>query len=261
MFICIFFVIGAGWTADEQGKWVGEHLGPTLNNSVYANVKLFAGDDQRYTFPWWFEHMNRGSTKAIDFVSGLAVHWYWDESVSPYLLDLAHSKYQDKIILNTESSIGDKPWETHGPTLGSWERGEKYALHILQDLEHYAGGWIDWNLILDEKGGPNYIKNYVDAAVILNSTTHNEFYRQPIFYALAHFSKFIPSDSVRIESTLNGFRSDKIKAIAFVRPDDKVTIILYNGFDKTKMISFTDDVRGSFELELKARSINSFLFV
>lgn len=250
----------AGWRADEQGKWVGEHLGPTLNNSEYANVKIFAGDDQRYSFPWWFERMSIGSAKAMDFVSGLAVHWYWDQFMSPYPLDLAHSMYADKIILNTESSIGDKPWETHGPTLGSWKRGEKYALHILEDLEHHVGGWIDWNLILDESGGPSYINNTVDAAIILNSTTHNEFYRQPIFYAIAHFSKFIPPGSVRIESTLNGFRCGQIKAIAFLRPDEKVCIVLYNTSDKTKMISFTDDVRGSFELQLKPRSINSFMF-
>lgn len=203
--------------------------------------------------------MNVGSANAMDFVSGLAVHWYWDQFLSSYPLDSAHLKYPNKIILNTESAVGDKPWETRGPTLGSWARGEKYALRIIQDLEHYVGGWIDWNLILDESGGPNYINNTVDAAVIVNSTTHSEFYRQPIFYAMAHFSRFITTDSIRIESTLNGFRSGHIKAVAFLRPDEKIAIILYNRSDKTKFVSFTDDARGSFELELKPRSINSFL--
>lgn len=245
---------------EEQGKWLGENFGPTLNNSEFSHVKLFAGDDQRYTYPWWFDRMKTGAANALDFLSGLAVHWYWDRYVPAQVLDVTHSKYPDKILLNTESCVGDKPLETHGPVLGSWSRGEKYALAIIQDLKHHVGGWIDWNLILDENGGPTYINNTVDAAVILNSTTYSEYYRQPIFYVMAHFSKFIPIDSIRIDVTLTGWKSRIIKTVAFLRPDNKITIVLYNQSDKTKIISFTDESRGSFELILKARSINSFVF-
>lgn len=239
---------------------MAENLGPTINNSEFSHIKLFAGDDQRYTYPWWFDRMKNGHENALDFLTGFAVHWYWDQYVPPQILDRTHFKYSDKILLNSESSVGDKPWETHGPILGSWDRGEKYILAIIEDLKHYVSGWIDWNLMLNENGGPSYVNNTIDAAIILNSTTFNEFYRQPIFYAMAHFSKFIPPDSIRIESTLTGFRSHLIKVVAFLRPDDKVTIILYNKSDKIKIISFTDDTRGSYELVLKPRSVNSFVF-
>lgn len=161
-------------------------MGPSLKNSEFSDIKLFAGDDQRYTYPWWFDRLKRLSPKAMDYVSGLAVHWYWDRLISPQLLDLTYNKYPDKILLNTESCIGDKPWEKHGPVLGSWSRAEQYALGIIQDLQHHVAGWIDWNLVLDEQGGPTYINNFVDAAVILNSSTKNELYKQPIFYVLAH---------------------------------------------------------------------------
>lgn len=105
-------------------------------------MKLFAGDDQRYTYPWWFERLQRSSPKIMEYVSGLAVHWYWDRLISPSLLDQTHNKYPEKILLNTESCIGDKPWQVHGPILGSWSRAEQYALGIIQDLQHYIGGWI-----------------------------------------------------------------------------------------------------------------------
>lgn len=246
---------------ENQGKWIAENLGPSLNNSEFRDIKLFAGDDQRYTYPWWFEHLNSHSPKAMEFVSGLAVHWYWDRMISPQHLNEAIDKFPGKILLNTESCIGDKPFEVHGPVLGSWSRAERYALGIIQDLQHHVAGWIDWNLLLDERGGPSYVNNTVDAAVILNSTTHNEFYKQPIFYVLAHFSKFIPPGSVRISASLNGFRASNIKTVAFLCPDNKVSVIFYNHSDKKRLIEFTDILRGSFEINLEPRSITTFVFV
>ncbi|XP_055305815.1 lysosomal acid glucosylceramidase-like [Sitodiplosis mosellana] len=257
-----FFIhfMSLGWLPENQGKWIGENLGPNLNNSEFRDIKLFAGDDQRYTFPWWFDRLNRLSPKAMDYVSGLAVHWYWDRLISPFMLDQTYNKYPDKMMLNTESCIGDKPFEVHGPVLGSWSRAERYALGIIQDLQHHVAGWIDWNLILNESGGPTYINNTVDAAVILNSTTKNEIYKQPIFYVLGHFSKFIPTGSVRIEANLNGFRASNVKTVAFLCPDNTITIILYNRSDKFRIIDFTDDLRGSYEIRLDPRSIASLTY-
>lgn len=249
-----------GWLPENQGKWIGENLGPALNNSGFHDVKLFSGDDQRYTFPWWFDRLKRYAPNAMDYVSGLAVHWYWDRMIPPILLDKAHDKYPDKIILNTESCVGDKPYEHHGPVLGSWERAEKYALSVIQDLQHFVGGWLDWNLVLDESGGPSYVNNTVDAAVVFNTTSKNEIYKQPIFYVLGHFSKFLPAGSVRIDSQLRGIRGRHIKSVAFLCPDNTVTIILYNSSNKKKTIDFTDDERGSYEINLEPRSITTFVY-
>lgn len=121
-------------------------------------------------------------------------------------------------------------------------------------------GWIDWNLILNEEGGPTYINNTVDAAVILNSTTSNEFYKQPIFYVLGHFSKFISPGSVRIEASLNGFRANNIKTVAFLNTDNTISVILYNHSDKSRIVDFTDDLRGSYEIQLEPRSITTFVY-
>lgn len=74
--------------------------------------------------------------------------------------------------------------------LGSWARGELYAKNIIETLLHWVSAWIDWNLALDTSGGPTYVGNYVDSPIIINSTA-NEFYKQPMFYALGHFSKYV----------------------------------------------------------------------
>ena len=70
--------------------------------------------------------------------------------------------------------------------LGDWSRAESYATDIMENLLHGVGGWIDWNLALDAKGGPNWAKNFVDSPIIVNAKA-DEYYKQPMFYALGHF--------------------------------------------------------------------------
>ena len=161
-----------GWLPNTQGKWVAENLGPSLNKSQsVSHVKILAGDDQRYTVPYWFDQMYATYPKSEKFVSGHAVHWYWDKYVSADRLDLSHQKYPEKLIIATEACSGDKPWEEHRPLLGDWSRCEDYIVDIIQDLNHYANAWIDWNMILDPNGGPNYVSNFVDSPMVINTTS------------------------------------------------------------------------------------------
>lgn len=113
--------------------------------------------------------MNSSRPNSLNYIDGLAVHWYWDDIFGPELIDTTLKMMPDKLLINTEACVGDKPWQTHGPELGSWERGEQYVRSILQDLKHNFNGWIDWNLILNENGGPNYVNNTVDAPIIVNT--------------------------------------------------------------------------------------------
>lgn len=89
-------------------------------------------------------------------------------------------------------------------------------------------GWIDWNLALDLEGGPNWVDNYVDAPIIVNATA-DEFYKQPMYYALAHVSKYVPPGSVRIETSVSLAASLLgVKSAGFLRPDGTVVLIVYN---------------------------------
>lgn len=57
---------------------------------------------------------------------------------------------------------------------------------LRKDLEHWVTGWTDWNLALNMEGGPNWVHNYVDSPIIVNAEK-DEFYKQPMFYAMGHF--------------------------------------------------------------------------
>ena len=98
-------------------------------------------------------------------------------------------------------------------------------MYVMQDLQHSVHGWIDWNLVLDERGGPNYADNFVESAVIVNGTSWEEAYKQPIFYGLGHFSRFILPGSVRLEVQSS---SGDVQVIAFERPNKRTVLVMYN---------------------------------
>lgn len=95
-----------------------------------------------------------------------------------------------------------------------------------QNLSNWVVGWIDWNMALNEQGAPNWAKNFVDSPIIVISQS-DEFYKQPMFYAISHFSKFVPSGSYRIFST--GLENNQnIKTIAFVTPKEQIVVVAIN---------------------------------
>ncbi|CAH1104381.1 unnamed protein product [Psylliodes chrysocephalus] len=158
-----------------------------------------------------------------DYIDGIAVHWYFDKISPPSVLDDTHNKYPDKFLIMTEACRGQIPFEKK-VDLGSWDRAEDIAGGVIENFKHWVTGWVDWNMALNEGGGPSYVSNYVDSPIIVNSSSQ-EFYKQPMFYALGHFSKFIPRGSIRID--VSQFSSDT-QTIAFKRPDGGVAIIILN---------------------------------
>ena len=81
-------------------------------------------------------------------------------------------------------------------------------------------------MALDEQGGPNWANNFVDSPIIVSRVT-DEFYKQPMFYAMGHFSKYIPEDSTAIESDVVN-NPLQIIATAVIRPDEMRTVVILN---------------------------------
>lgn len=77
----------------------------------------------------------------------------------------------------------------------------------------------------DLNGGPTYIDNYVDSPIMVNATA-DEFYKQPMYYALAHFTKFIPRGSVRVDSQAS-YNND-VQVAAVKRPDNAIVLVILN---------------------------------
>ncbi|VDN00299.1 unnamed protein product [Onchocerca ochengi] len=129
-----------------------------------------------------------------------------------------------------------------------------------QDLSHWVSGWTDWNLCLDLKGGPNFAKNYVDAPIIVNATA-DEFYKQPMFYILGHFSKFIPPGSVRIDLHFY-LKPISYEGIAFVTPTHQRVLVLLNRGNKSVTFSIEDRSKDdiSLRIQLEPKSIATIIW-
>jgi len=248
-----------GWNASTQATWIGQHLGPTLDNNGFDHLKLMAFDDQRPLLFGWSKDIMEDEL-ASQYVDGWAVHWYTDFLGLPGVLDYVHDQYPDKFILFTEACTGANPWDLQKVLLGSWERGQEYINDILTNLNHWSTGWTDWNLALDMDGGPNWAYNYVDSPIIVNEAD-DEFYKNPMYYGLAHFSKFLPEESVRIHSEVTGYDADRILSCAFERPDGGLVVIVTNQHvDQTIKIRLETEDKTSEVITIGPQSVHSFIW-
>ena len=134
----------------------------------------------------------------------MAFHWYtggmdrmMDGTYGYDNVNATHHFAPNKILLATEGcSCPDVK-------LDDWIRGERLTHDIIFDMKNYAQGWIDWNLLVDYRGGPNHLGNMCDAPLVTNKN-FTDIHIQPKYYYFGHISKFVPPTSKRIQSTIVG---------------------------------------------------------
>lgn len=95
---------------------------------------------------------------------------------------------------------------------------------MFQNLSHWVTSYVDWNLSLDLNGGPNYYNFSCDAPIIINKTS-NEFYKNPIYYVLGHFSKFMPPGSKIMNLYLDN--NDNFDFLNYMSPPPNVTFVTF----------------------------------
>ncbi|KAK0082307.1 hypothetical protein PV326_007246 [Microctonus aethiopoides] len=244
-----------GWTPLTLSNFIVEHLGPAIANSSSNETLIWVLDDQRIFLPWYIIDMNKDNSEVDKYIGGIAVHWYADNVIPPTVFDQTHKLYPDKPIIMTEACSGSEVWEIQKVKMGSWHRGENYMFSIIEDLNHWVTAWVDWNLALDKKGGPNWSKNNVDSPIIVNPET-DEFYKNPMYYALAHFSKFIPRESIRVDLTTD----DNIKSVAFSTPENTTVVVLFNQDEESKNIVIVDPNQGRINTEVSRRSFQTIIY-
>jgi glucosylceramidase len=135
-------------------------------------------------------------------------------------------------------------------TLGDWKWGEIYASSMLHDLNNWASGWTDWNVLLDERGGPNHVGNFCIAPVHGDTRTGQLTYTSSYYY-IGHLSRFVRPGARRVACTSN---DDDLLASAFVHPDGRVVTVVLNKTDTGKDVLLWQGGRAA-RVESPAHSI------
>ncbi len=203
------------YSGDEERDFVRDYLGPTLAKEGLSDVKVMIWDHNRDIM---YERAKAvlDDPKAAQYVWGVAFHWYGTDAFEN--VQRVHDAWPDKHVLLTEGC------QEGGPHPGEWAVGERYGRSVIQDLNHWSVGWVDWNMILDQTGGPNHVGNLCSAPILADVPT-GEFHYQPSYYYLGHFSKFIRPGAVRI---LAAPTHDSLETTAFLNTDGKIAVVVMN---------------------------------
>jgi len=133
----------------------------------------------------------------------------------------------------------------------------RYARNIIVSLDHWMTGWVDWNIVLDARGGPNHVGNFCGAPIMIDTDTGNVYYT-PIHHVLAQFSRTIrPGDkAVQTHKTLDGLDADAVHACPTINADQLLSVQLLNTSKEVLTISL--QIGGQFaELQVPQNSVQT----
>ncbi|MFD0794920.1 glycoside hydrolase family 30 beta sandwich domain-containing protein [Mucilaginibacter litoreus] len=214
------------YTAEEERDFVKNFLGPTLQKNGLGAKKLIVWDHNRDLL------YQRASTiledpAAAKYVWGIGFHWYetWTGAGQNFeSLRITHDAFPDKNLIFTEGCIEKFDFNR----INDWSLGERYGLSMINDFNAGTVAWTDWNVLLDEKGGPNHVGNFCFAPVHADTRTGQLLYTNSYYY-IGHFSKFIQPGARRIASVAS---RDKLLSTAYLNPDGKIAVVVMNRTDE-----------------------------
>lgn len=208
--------------ADER-DFVKGHLGPALAKGGLGDLKLMVWDHNRGLM-YQRAAAVLEDPDAAKYVWGIAFHWYVGDMVVNE--SVVHDAFPDKAIFFSEGCNG--PFDVKG--LDDWKWGEGYGRSMINDFNHWTCGWTDWNVLLDEKGGPNHVGNYCFAPIHADTRAGTLHYT-PAYWYIGHFSKYLRPGARRVACTST---SDDILATAFANADGRTATVMMNPTDAAK---------------------------
>ncbi len=215
------------YTAEEERDFIKNHLGPVLWKNGLEGKKLIAWDHNR-DLVYHRASTILGDPEAAKYVWGIGFHWYesWTGAAIPENIRRVNEAFPDKQLLLTEACNYPFSWKT----IDEWHWGENYGSAMIHDFNNGATGWVDWNILLDETGGPNHVKNFCFAPVHAD-TPKDQLHFMNSYYYIGHFSKFVRPGAKRI--AVSPSRA-QLLATGFMNTDGTVVVIVMNT-GKTKV--------------------------
>lgn len=240
------------YTAEEERDFLKNFLGPTLHKEGMADKKVIVWDHNRDLL------YQRAQTYFNDpemskYAWGIGFHWYEDWSGGKQMFSnvaMVNKAFPDKNILFTEGCA-----ESFDSTrYNHWGLGEEYGRSMINDFNNGAVGWTDWNILLDETGGPNHVQNFCFAPVHADTRSGELIYTNA-FYYIGHFSKFIKPGAKHIISSPS---RSQLLSTSFVNTDGSLVVVVMNESDKEATFYLWIDGKAA-ETKALPHSINTYV--
>ncbi|MBV7269394.1 glycoside hydrolase family 30 protein [Winogradskyella sp. WHY3] len=264
------------FSPEEMTDFVQNHLGPKLEADGHGDKIILGYDQNRAGLKEWVDVMyaTEASSKYYD---GTAIHWYESTyDFFPEALQYAHHKAPDKYLIETEGCVDSEVpkwkddawyWKKEATDWGwDWASEEdkhlhpkyapvnRYARDIIGCLNNWVDGWVDWNMVLDRQGGPNWFKNWCVAPVIVHPDA-DEVYFTPLYYTMAHFSKYIRpgAEVLGVENT-----DEDLMVTACKNPDGSIVVVIFNEGKEVKnyALSLNDEIKN---IGIKGQAIQTIV--
>ncbi len=203
---------------EEEGDFLLHYLYPELERRGLGHIKRLIWDHNRERTYERLRDILRiaGSTDCVD---GVAYHWYSGDYFEN--LQMVYELYPDKLSVFSEGCVEYSGYSKDADK--EWIHAEKYAYNILNCLKNGCNLFLDWNILLDNKGGPNHVGNYCAAPMMLDE--NNRLTKRVTYDMIGHFSKHLQAGAKRIG--ISGY-TDKLDYVAFENPDGRLVVVVLN---------------------------------
>lgn len=227
------------YTAEEERDFVKDCLGPAMEAAGAGDTDILVWDHNKERV---YERAKAvfSDAKADCYAKGIAFHWYSGDHFEA--VRLVAKCYPDKKLVLSEGAFEYIAEEG----IDQLNHAQIYAHQMIGNFNAGMHATIDWNLALNEQGGPNHVGNWAVAPVMCD-TQNNSYEKQLSYTYIGHFSRYIKPGAKRI-----GYSSylDKLEVTAFQNTDGQLAAVILNRTEEE--LPFHIRVEGKLYEDLKA---------
>lgn len=236
------------YSAEEEGLFVAKHLGPALERAGMKDVDIYVWDHNKELLYQRFR--DAVSVPGADrYIAGAAMHWYTGDHFDA--IEILRKQYPGIKLMFSEGCVEYSRFADSGEV----RKAEMYAHDMIGNFRAGVSTFLDWNLLLDEQGGPNHVGNFCAAPVMLEPEEQDGYVKKLMYYYIGQFSRYIPAESVRIATTQY---TDGLEVCAFLTPSAERVLVVLNKSEVNRPVVIREEEEG-FHDEIAAHSIVTYV--
>ncbi|MCM0664889.1 glycoside hydrolase family 30 protein [Flavobacterium tyrosinilyticum] len=242
------------YTPEAERDFLKNHLGPTLEKEGLGSKNVIIWDHNRGDMLEKRANLVFSDPEVSKYAWGIGFHWYetWNGG-PPQFESVAkvHEEFPNKNLLFTEGCIE----KFDATKYQFWGNAERYGTNMIHDFNNGTVGWTDWNILLDQNGGPNHVGNFCFAPIHAD-TTKDELIYTPMYYYIGHFSKFIRPNAKRVLENVN---DKSLLSTSFKNSDGKLITIVMNQSEK-EIIYSLENQKEKTTITIPAHAIQTIVY-